>query len=464
MKLMKGMFGTLVGVALATSNLWSLDTKNFKWDGSLDLNSLKTSNEADFNNKANDARARTALRVSLGVGGQLADDVSVRINTVRVPAGVTAGQFGAVGAAASASGNTTVTQEQGLWEIQNAYVDVRDLVWGVNAKVGRQNADYGLVGYAGLYNNDALTATAVDAINLDRKFGWLSANLFLAKPNEAVANGVADGGAGDQNINILSLSGNVKDVVGSAPSIPVTVNYYHATDQNAATPTDNDNLGIYEVKAGLGLMDDAVSLGLDWASNTGQLNTGATTKTKYSGTLTALSAGYTHKETGCGVSLEYALASGDDSVADTSDKSWRDLASIVPAALPAKHYGEILGGGNLGAAGSVTQGLGSAVGVQGGGLKVLDLNVRYNPNIMDNKVGLTLDYVTAESDKQAAALTTSKKIGSEIDLAATYKKSGDVWFTLGYATFTPQSNSTVLANGLLKDSVTRLFAKAGLRF
>lgn len=499
---------SVLSVLLITGQTWALeiDLSKIKVDGSLEVKGQSAKNETDFVDTANDERSSTRSRLTLGVGGELTDGVSARVEAVRRPESAmgtgTEGQFGQ--AAQTAHG------EQVNLLIQNAYVSMEDVLWGVNAKLGRMylGSKDSLVGYSGHYDDDNMNTTGLDALALNRKFGNFDVNFVKATPIDTKTLGGSDysGGGGRQYIHCLNAMTNLKNWNENA-DVPVGLTLHHATSQAGVTAGDNVNLGIYELNVGANLMENALKLGLDWGSNFGQRNAAVvgtkSAKTKFKGTLMAIRGMYDHEESGFSASAEIANASGDDNTAepdgtatqtDAEDKSWHDLSAFGVSAsnprglTPYKGYGEILGKSN--AMGNILQGLdGGNPGTAGAagqsrGFSVMALGVGYRPDVMEKKWKLGLDYITAKAAKirpttataatgltasatdingQGAAL--SKDIGSEIDLHATYAKSENVSLKFGYAQFDPENNSAVLGTGVAAvDTVTKFFANASVRF
>lgn len=489
----KGAISVLMAMVLLGQNVWALelDLSKIKLDGSLEFSGQSATNETDLNDKALDGRSRSATRVILGLGGELTEGVTARIEAVRTPK-----QAG--------NGPTTYAGEEGALTFENAYIGLEDVIGGINAKLGRQywGSKDSLVGFAGHRDDDSLTSTGIDALMLDRKIGPVSVDLLKARLNEdeATLAAVDGGGAGDQELLAVGASLNLKEL-NDMLDIPVRLAVLNAHDQNTAASgvSDNVNLGIYNLTAGANLLEGMLKLGLEYASNNGQRNTLTGTnasKVEFKGTLMALNAAFDHEDTGLGVSFDWAQATGDDNTgepdgttngASTEDKSFHDLSAFGTGAAgssltPYKHYGEILGKSNT--SGGILAGLDSgtplAAGGQGRGLNVMALGVSYKLPVMEKKLKVSLDYITAEADKMlpttapangggigaggADPANGSKDIGTETDLAVSYMKSDNVMFKLGYAQFDPELRSVALANNPTDDKVVKYFAKAMVKF
>ncbi|MBI2069414.1 MAG: hypothetical protein HYT79_02330 [Elusimicrobia bacterium] len=469
-----------MAMLLLGQNAWALelDLSKIKLDGSLDLKSQSANNETDFSDKnaTEDQRNSTRHKLTLGLGGELTDGVSVKVEAVRTPlnnGASTAGQFGQ--AAQTPHGETL------NFRLENANLTIDDVILEVGATLGRQyvgKAD-SLVLFAGHYDDDNLTVAGVDAVKLWRKVGPVDVNYLHATTNDTktLAGNDYTGGGNRRVVRSLGVGLNLKEVTGQDMlDVPLTAAWHHGTDQVTNTTADNLNLGIYELNASVNLLDGMLGLGLDWASNSGQQNTGATTKVDFKGDLTALKGMVNLKDVGLKLGVELAQASGDDGSTATQDKSFHDMTYFGLA--PRKNYGEILGksnalGNTVSVGGSpVLQGLDSGVNTAGavavgGGLSVTALNAAYTLPVMDNKLSVSADYLTAEIDKLTAAQSAAglvKDIGSEIDVAVSYMKSDNIMFKVGAAQFDPDAKSALLANGPMADTITKYFANATVKF
>lgn len=485
MKNLKLVLGAAAVLAAGSSWAHALDLNlsSIKVDGSLELKSQSATNETDFVNTANDQRNSTRHKLVLGVGGELTEGVMTRFEAVRTPLGGlgTAGQFGQV--AQSAWG------EQVNLRIENAYLGLDDIIWGINAKIGRQYVgDAGnLVMYAGHYDDDNMTVGGVDAVNLHHKCGPVDVNYLHATTNDTKTLTGSDYSGGGLRSVVRSLGAmfNLKDVTGSDMlDLPLGIKWHHATNQGAAAPSDNVNLGIYELNAGLNLMENMLMLSLDYGTNMGQRNTAtaAGAMVKFKGSLLALKGMLDHKDSGFSAWVQLVTASGDDDngeptagVTSVDDKSWHDLSAFGMA--PRKSYGEILGKSNALSAVPLLQGLDSGspltVNTHGRGFQVTNLGAGYVLPVMNNMLKVTADYIIAAANKLrgtsatngvADGTGTSKDLGTELDLTLHYMKSENLGFKLGYASFDPETLSAGLGTGATADAVTKLFAHAMVKF
>jgi hypothetical protein len=216
------------------------------------------------------------------------------------------------------------------------------------------------------------------------------------------------------------------------------------------------------------LMDDMVSLGIEYAQNGGQSNgTGpGGAASDFKGNAMLLNAAYDNQEGGWGAHLRYANASGDDP-SETSptadDEAFHDF-STVGWAVSDYRIGEILSNSN-----ALTTGPGQQVGLDtggfGAGLTVINIGGKYLLPILDGKVTGHLDYFVSNVNETPAGVDDG--VGTEIDLVFKYMHSENVSAALGYATFSPEKgflNSYAGTANLPDDPITKLFAKLLVRW
>ncbi len=473
-------------LVMATAGTYAMaldiDLSKIKVDGTLEMKAQSASNESDYSNSANDERNSTRHRVTLGLGGELTEGIKVRVEAVRRPLTSngflgtanpsTAGQFG--------QGAQSVQNELDSWIFQQAFMHIEDLFFGVGVKAGRQSVGSANshVYFAGAYDDDSLTVTGVDAINLMKKAGPVDLAYMHATTNDVktLAGSDYSGATGRSVFRSLSANANLKELSGNDMlDVPLMLAWHHGEAQGVTNAvTDNVNLGTYELSADLNLMEGMLGFGFDYASNSGQRNVTATpdTKVNFKGTLTALNAKFNHAETGFSAWGNLVTASGDDDAtepgaASVDDKSWHDYSAFGLA--PKMNLGEILGKSTLGAAFPATQSFDTGTPLaagQGRGLKVTNLGAGYTLPVMDKAFMVSADYIMASAAKLFTADTQSKSkdIGTELDLALSYKKSDNLGFKVGYATFDPEAQSIVLGTPNETDPVTKLFANASVKF
>ncbi|HMZ25894.1 MAG TPA: hypothetical protein PLT11_03205 [Elusimicrobiota bacterium] len=439
----------LAALALAGSPAFAADAlglKNISTDGSIEVLGVSANNEQDYSDPANDHRGDTVTRVRVGLSADVTEDVKARVEAVRNPSTTSAAQYG------NAARPTDLNTEQSAFKFQNAYLDLSNFLSLDSVRLGRQyvgRANDAIV-YFGPVNDDLLGVSALDALAVSKKVGPVTLLGVTGKVSDddviATTSTATDAGdtAGDVNASWITASSDelikLKDL-----KVPLEIGYYSMTNSNAAATSDNANLSIIDLRAGVQCPKDSFKVMLEYAMNGGQQNAGAT-KTKFKGSLLLLTAYWKGEDNAYGVHADFASASGDDT-ADTNDKSFHDIAGDY-------RWGEILSNDNV-----ADVGVGFDSGAQGPGLNIVKIGGHYVLPVVDKKVSLHADYIMAKTSKSVTlAGGTSKKIGNEIDLAVKYKHSDNVMAKVGYAMLSPDD---VLTGGgsAQDDQVSKAFAK-----
>jgi hypothetical protein len=434
-------------------------------DGSLEVLGNSANNEADFNGKLNDHRGGTISRVRVGLGlPDITENVSGRIEVVRNSNAGPQVQYG---------NNQPVNMitEQGLWLLQNAYVNVNGLFDLDMFRLGRQYiGEHGdALFYVGPVQDDAMTVTAIDGLRAQKKYWKLSVDGFTGKfrhqeavPGTAAATEAVNPVAGgDINISYVTVAADDLFPV----RVPLQIGYYNGkNNQVTTTNADNMSLTIMDLRAGVNFLDDALKLSGEYAKNGGKDNNGVsgTQKSKFKGNGYFLKGTYVFEGPKVGLHLQYANASGDNQNGtnvqrESSDKSFHDF-SVLGGPRGDLRFGEIFGYGDY---------LKNQPGVNtqlGMGFNILAWGADWTPQYLDKKTTLSLDNYIIKVNKVATG--GSKSVGAETDLAALYRYSSSVEVRAGAAFLKPASG---LANGFLAgnaatDMVTKYFAKLTIKW
>jgi hypothetical protein len=257
--------------------------------------------------------------------------------------------------------------------------------------------------------------------------------------------------------------------------LPLEVGYYRTDAANGAAASDNQTLIIYDARAKLGLLRNALMLGLEIAMNGGKDNNNGSTggRSKYKGNAVVTGAEYNNADLGFGVKGFIANASGQNqnSTAWSSDKSFHDGGFLGGPGSDFR-FGEIMSNSNTFAVSHVGGGAGldtgnGAGGVRGGvGVNIVGLGGSYTPKFENGRLTFTLDLYTAKALKVPNG--ADKKIGNEVDLAVKYRHSEAITASVGYAMFSP---GTGIASGFVPNPVnvqtekaTKLWAKLALKW
>ncbi len=451
------MISLVAALVFAGYNLAQADglgLKNWTTDGSIEINGQSATNEVDAFDGANDHRGGTVTRIALGIGMDVTSGVKGKVlflrNSQTLPGNA---QYG--------DGITSVNAEEAGICLDNAYIDIDNMLTMDTFRIGRQ---YGgrpgdTLVYFDRYNDDSLTTNSLDALSVSKKVGLVDLSFVTGKVNEddVIANADNDDALGD--VNVSWLIAKTDKVV---PNLPLEIGIYQGTDSNGPAAGDNCNLVIYDLRAGYSLMGDAVKLCAEYAMNQGGMNGAGIggAEMKFKGNALVLKAKYENKDLGFGGHLKYMNASGDDqNSANNDDKSFHDYSQLGWNVSDLR-YGEILSNSNALAVGGVGASVGLDTGLNGTGLNVINLGGDYTLPVMDKKVSLALDYFVSQVNEVANGIDDG--VGTEIDLSANYKHSETVSAKVGYATFSPEKgyvNGYAANANLPTDDVTKLFAK-----
>jgi len=444
-----------------------------KFDGSLEVSGNSANNETDFGNvnggTTNDHRGNTATRVREGVNLGITEGVSGRLELVRTPR-----LYG--------TAPTTVTTEQTLWTVQNAYAELGDL-WGTTARLGRQytgnNGD--LVWHFGPKSDDSLTVTAIDGLlvksnkDIADKVGW---SVFTGKfaEDDTIATTDANDVTGDTNLSDLDIW--INNVL---PGGKITLGYAWGVNTSTASSANDNSLKIWRVGVNGGVRENMLTYRAEFLGNAGQVNgfvptTGANREVKYKGTAIDLGLGFNPADTAVGnfsIWANWTKASGDDDATDNDNKAFTDFTALGVNTSD-RYFGEIFGKSNtMGAGTPLGQGL-----AQVNGLDALNIGASWKPKMVA-KTTVRLDYFMLKQSEDsvrtgpATTVNIGDKLGNEWDLAVDYAHTENVGITVGYAMFKPD-NAVLVATGLaandaaasaLKDdSVTKLFARLNVKW
>lgn len=414
--------------------------EGLSWDGSLEVSGFSAKNEADSNDTANDRRGGANTRVRVGVNADVTEDVKGRLEFTR-----TGRQYG--------TGATTIAGEEGLINVQNAYVDVEKL-WGFNARLGRQYVGNpgDLVWRVGPFEDDAMSVNAIDGLLVGRSWDFIGFDAFTGKSSEdetSVADTDANDGPGDVNVNAVHAW-----LPTILPGGKIWLGWINGADLNTSSSADDNRLNIARLGANGGVLENLLTYRAEYLKNFGQ-NRVTGTKVKYEGSALDLGLGVNVPENSVGtlgVAADYTWTSGDDSKGNDDDKSFRDLSAVGLQASD-RYYGEIFGKSNA-FTGGTPLGQGLDLGGQSDGYQIIHLGVTLKPAFA-TKSWWRLDYFNYGADK-------NKDYGDEWDLTAGYKHTDNVGFEAGYARFNPDDG--VLVTGAPDDATQKLFGKVKIKW
>jgi len=444
------------------------------YDGSVEFSGVSASNELDQNGAKNDRRGEVDSRIRVGINAPLMDNVKARVEFVRDNA-----KFGQNMAGAQGQPNT-IDNETANIDIQNAYVEFNELFGqGHRMVLGRQYVGNpgDLVWHFGPKGLDTLPTTAIDGLLFQcRRMDWLNLDLFLGKFRDDDAVGGTDqndvSNPGETNLNSFDLTlptlipgGKINlgflygQSLGASPA---------AGDQNI----DNDILKTYRLGVRGGLAENMFTYRAEYLMNDGHtsnvLVAGSDKNVDYKGNAIDLGVGFNSAETGAGgfgLEANFLMASGDNDVNNSEDKSFHDFSELGINTSD-RYYGEILGrSAALGTAitGGTPPGWGLDSGFEGQGKQILHIGGKWVPNFWDKKTWARIDYVAMSTAEDGnTAQSTANKYGNEIDLTLGYKAADNVNVEGGYATLSPDDAITGVGTGLPDDNITKWFGRVKL--
>lgn len=427
-----------------------LGLKNVTTDGSLEVLGVSADNSTDNNDPANDHRGNTLTRVRIGLNAEVTEGVNARAELVRNPSSAGAQtQYGDSTRPSSVDSLATGSV------FQNAYIETADFLSLDKVRLGRQyvGRQGDPIVYFGPVNDDALGVSALDALSVWKKIGKVNLLGVTGKmfdddslPGTGGSVDTADG-AGDTNLSFL-IAGSDELLNLGGYKVPLEVGFYRRTIANTDTASDNNNLSILDLRAGLQCPEGNGSLILEYAMNSGRYDNAG--EVDYKGSLLRVSAEMSNKEKTMGAHAQLVSASGDDQ-ADDKDKSFRAINGDI-------RFGEILSNDNTFNFSNSLTGGSLSTGNEGPGLNILSIGGHYVIPAMDNKLTAHADYVIAKTSKDTGS---GKKIGNELDLALSYAHNDSVSLKTGYAMLSPDEALTGTGPD---DQITKFFAKLNVKW
>lgn len=407
---MKKVIGMLAVVAFASSMASAELLKNFKYNGSIEVN-MRDINNGDFNKKLYDNSDNTRTRVMIGANFDLADDVSAQVTAVK-----NARNYG--NASQSVSGGTIDT-----FFFEEAYLNLKGVL-SLDHKVGRQY--YGNPGDLVIYFGPSMQPymNTLPVSGLDGWTGWygkdkLSVHGIMAKRGKA-------------NSVILGTDQDIRGIVGKydlMEEAKIGAFLYEFKTNKTAAVGPADILKVYGVKANGKFMGFGYNAEMDFnggRNNTGVVATGyagATPNNKYSGSAFLANVDYGYDFMGKWKFMgEYLMTSGEKNTGTApTDKKVKAFMAVNTDYRP----GLVIG---------AETGVPSADNTT-----VWNLGATYTPEKLEKLTGAAKLYHFAYTEKQTSANTlhTATTIGDELDLSATWTHSPAVSLMASYGVFSP---------------------------
>jgi len=386
--------------------------KNFKYDGSIEVNAYNTNNTSDYNKKADDKTGDVDSRVMINASFDLNNDANAVVSIVKNNR-----KYG------TASEDANTIQSNLFFE--QAYLNLKG-VFGMDHKLGRQY--YGKAGDVVIYFGplmwpyvNGMTVNAIDGWTGWYKTGnWDIHAILATEVNSSTTTDVRLSGINaSTKIDRWNLNG-----------------YYY--NENDKTTGNSNYLGVLGARANWECMFvKGLNLGLEYDMNMGK-DTTAASDNEHQGYLYKVNADYSMDLMGkLGLEAEYLFASGDENATDKKDKEYTSINGDY-------RPGIIVGGGFTSAYAT------------GSGSVIYNLGANWTPEKL-NKLNLAAKYYDFSADKKVTL--TKKHEGAEFDLVATWNHSENVSVKGYYAMFTPEKK-----NNANDDAATMLGAAFNVKF
>lgn len=415
---MKKTLTIIAAVAMLSQIASAQLLKNFKYNGSLEINGYNVNN-IDFDKNSDDKVSDVDTRLMVDMSFDLSDDANAVVSIVKNNR-----QWG------DNSENANAIQNNLFFE--QAYINLKGVV-GMDHKIGRQyygNPGDMVIYYGPLYwpYDTGLTVSALDAwVGTYNYNDWIFTAL-LAKE----INGNLSSPDNDKNISGISVKGKISRW---------TINpYIYYSNDKKTTPGVSDYLAVIGTKINWDCtFDENLKLGLEYNKNMGKDLTASPTPTKHKGFAYKINADYSMDLAGkLGLMAEYTFMSGQDSSSD--DKVYRPINSDYRPGIIANGYGVDT----------------TYVGAIGTGYKGLHFGANWTPSSLE-KLNLALTYYNMKVAEKNPNMKDT--IGNELDIVATWKHSDNIHVKGYYAMFKPEKDNT-----LTDDAQTMLGAAFVVKF
>lgn len=477
---MRKLLALAIVIILANvAQSWAmLGLGDIKFDGSLEFGGYSANNEQDFDDddntlgaNASDHRGELVTRQRLGINGGVTEESSFRIELGR-----NTGQFGKSLATTGGEGQSNnLQQEQENIYINNAYLDIRNIIANISARIGRQ-----YVGNAGdlVWNfsptdDNHYSIPAIDGVLLQhRGCKLVQTDLFLGKLRENDDRGDTNDGdssATDSDTNLSSLDFVFPNLV---PGARLNAGYLWGVQENTDNSSDNNTLKTYRAGINGGVMENRLTYRAEFFQNAGGIDSSGM-EMKYEGNAIDLGLGFNIPEGpggGWGFNANLLMASGDGDTGDDKDESFHDFSALGSNSSD-RLMGDIFGksntlGDTFGNGAPLGQGADTSWtdgGGQGAGLQVMNLGVSYTP-VFCPRSTLSLNWYSfgTSEDGVNSASPNADKYADEIDFALNFRQSANVNWMLGYAMLSPddallgQFTTFPVPAGTADDDITQL--------
>jgi len=388
--------------------------KNFKYNGTVEVNAYNTNNTVDYNKKADDKGGDVDSRVMINASFDLNNDANAVVSIVKNNR-----KYG------TASENANTIQSNLFFE--QAYLNLKG-VFGMDHKLGRQY--YGKAGDVVIYFGplmwpyvNGMTVNAIDGWTGWYKTGNWDIHAILATEVNSIATNP------DKDVRLSGINASTK-----IDRWNLNAYYYNENDKSLGS---SNYLGVLGARANWECMFvKGLNLGLEYDMNMGK-DTNVALDNEHQGYLYKVNADYSIDLMGkLGLEAEYLFASGDENATDKKDKEYTSING--------DYRPGIINGGSF------------TTPATGSGSLIYNFGINWTPEKL-NKLNLAAKYYDFSADKKAGL--TKKHEGSEFDIVATWNHSENISVKGYYATFMPEKK-----NNTNHDSATMLGASFVVKF
>jgi hypothetical protein len=427
---MKKLLGSVLALAFVVmaSRANAELLKNFKFDGSVEMDATSANNVLDFNTKASDRIGAAQTRVMLGMDWDLLDDVHSKVSMYKNDQ-----VYGANTDNNGNSGAQSLNDIQSAVYVSQAYFKIDKVFGYVDSTFGRQYyGDAGdlIAAYGPKVNQYGMNVTSIDGARFDWNGESAYATGLYFRPANTVNTIGHTGTALNSQQDVMAIMGGIKGNENYDAKVSLWNQETHgvqATGVNA--PGQNDNLYIADVKV-KGKAAGAygsVEVGYNFGENRSNAAVAPQVSERYDGKAVLANLGYKADLEGIGTINPWAEGGIGSGNGTTNAKNHNeDFQTIATDYRPGALYGRFdsQAAVQLGGAGSV---------VSSNGLtnrKLWGVGVKATPSAL-NKLTVGAAYWdfnvnTIQDNTQYVGSKGNRHIGDEIDLIGEWKHSENV--------------------------------------
>jgi len=417
---MKKLLTAVTAVAILSSVASAELLKNFKYNGSLEVNGYNINN-ADFDKNVSDKYGDVDTRLMLNMGFDLNDDANAVVTIVKDNR-----QWGTE----SERINGDATNDEGILNnlyIDQAYLNLKGVI-GIDHKVGRQF--YGNPGDLVIYYGPKMWPYQVKFGDVSAIDAWVGTYNYKDWTFTGIL-GKEFRETGNMGTNLSGL-----DVKTKIDRFNLNAYYYYNVDNSTTTPA-SDKLGLYGLRANWDCnYVEGLNIGGEYDQNDGSDENRA----EYKGYAWKVNAGYTTDKLAgkLGLKAEYAYLSGENA-STTTTRAYTPINNDYRPGIISDGFGlskdYLLVDPN-----DPTKG--PRIGT---GAKVFKVGANWTPEKL-SKLNIAFDYINAKVATQRSldnnlvsdSALKNTTLGNEYDFVATWNHSDNVSVKGYYAMFKPE--------------------------